>query len=310
MKRCPITYQDLSDGQIYSLQGLKKIAPALKSLAVFSYSAAGQRLEAAKRAVKMSIQGMQPKVSARINVGQGVFEIVDAGGTFILKPQTVDYEHLPENEDLSMKLASLVGVEVPFHGLMVCEDDSYTYFIRRMDRAARGQKIPIEDFAQLSEKSRDTKYDSSMEKVVGVIEKYCSVPVVEKQKLFVRTIFNYLIGNEDMHLKNFSLISKDGLVRLAPAYDLLNTTIALHNARDEIALPLHGKKQNLTRKDLVDYFACERLGLNEKIVTQTLDHFREVIPNWRDLVETSFLPKMLKEKYWAVVHKRRAVLKL
>src|SRR5882724_11657416 len=112
----------------------------------------------------------------------------------------------------------------------------------------------MEDFAQLSGASRDTKYESSMEKVAKVIDAYCTFPVIEQIKLFQRVLFSFLVGNEDMHLKNFSLITrKTGRVDLSPAYDFVNSTIALPNAKEEMALPIRGKRSNLTRSDIFDY---------------------------------------------------------
>lgn len=310
MKRCPITYQEISDQQNYSAEGLKKISRELTHLEIFPYDAAEQRQEAQLRFVKMSIQGVQPKISARVNIKASSFEITDTGGLYILKPQTLDYQNLPENEDLSMKLASTVGIEVPFHGLLLSKDGSYTYFIKRMDRAPHNDKLPMEDFAQLSGLSRHTKYNSTMEKVVVLVEKYCSVPLVEKQNLFIRILFNYLIGNEDMHLKNFSLISREGLHTLSPAYDFLNTTIAMRNAREEIALPLNGKKSNLKAKDLLVYFPKERLGLNQKSIDLIVKKFQDVFPEWNKLIEISFLTGELKEKYFSLLQKRKNILNL
>lgn len=304
MKRCPITYQPIEEDQAYSSEGLKKIAPSLENLEVFPYSAEEQRKEARLRADKMSIQGVQPKVSANINIKEGVFEIVDRGGRFILKPQTLDYEELPENEDVTMKLAALVGIETPFHGLMASSDGSYTYFIRRMDRFGHAGKLSLEDFAQLSQKSRETKYSSSMEKVAGVIEAYCTFPMIDKARLFARTLFSFLVGNEDMHLKNFSILSKDGVNSLSPAYDLVNSTLALENAREELALPLHGKKSNLGPKDLLIYFPGERLGLNQKIIDQTVGRFQKALSLWKELLEICFLSPFRKEKYRQLIEAR------
>jgi serine/threonine-protein kinase HipA len=200
MNRCPITYEDCQGGR-YSLGGLKKLSPRLRSLKDFPFSAEEQVREAIFRAAKMSIQGVQPKLSVRLNVKEEIFEIVDKGGHYILKPQTVHYKEVPENEDVTMRLAKQIGIDVPLHGLLYSKDGSMTYFIRRFDRAGRNKKIPVEDFAQLSGKNRETKYDSSMEQVTSLIEKFCTFPALEKLKLFNLTLFNYLIGNEDMHLK-------------------------------------------------------------------------------------------------------------
>src|SRR4030042_3559984 len=105
-----------------------------------------------------------------------------------------------------MRLAAIAGLEVPLHGMVYARDGSLTYFIRRFDRVRRKGKLATEDFAQLQGKSRDTKYDSSMEQVTRTIEEFCTFLLIEKAKLFRLTIFSFVVGNEDMHLKNFSLI--------------------------------------------------------------------------------------------------------
>lgn len=147
-------------------------------------------------------------------------------GRYILKPQSEYYEEIPENEALSMTLASMIGIQIPVHGLVYSKDGSMTYFVKRFDRKGHNQKVSLEDFAQLSGGTRETKYSSSMEKVAKIIELYCTFPKIELAKLFKLTLFNFLIGNEDMHLKNFSLITTNRKIMLSPAYDLINTTIA------------------------------------------------------------------------------------
>ena len=164
MNRCPITYQ-LCTAR-YSEQGLKLLSRTLTTLHDLPLTTEQLRREAAARAAKMSIQGVQPKVAARLNVAAGRFEIVDVGGRYILKPQTAAYPEVPENEDLTMRMAAQAGIETPFHGLIYGIDGALTYFIRRFDRKGRKERIHVEDFAQLSGKSRDTKYRSSMEQVV------------------------------------------------------------------------------------------------------------------------------------------------
>ncbi len=303
MNRCPITYEPLAGHQAYSPQGLRLLNRSLKSLGPLEFTAQEQRQEAINRAGKMSIQGLQLKLSAVLRIRQGRFEIVDRGGRYILKPQSLDFPELPENEDLTMRMAAVAGIEVPVHGLLCSKDGSFTYFIQRFDRNGRA-RLPLEDFAQLSGESRETKYDSSMEKVAGVIEKFCTFPAIERVKLFERTLFSFLIGNEDMHLKNFSLITRNQKSELAPAYDFLNTTIALKNAKEELALPLKGKKSRFTRNDLLDYFAHERLQLNEGVLKEILSRFTKAIPTWRDLLDRSFLSDPMKERYSAVLTER------
>ncbi len=310
MNRCPICYEQADEHGRYASRGLKKLSPRLRDLEDLPFTAEEQVREAARRASKMSIQGVQPKLSARLNLKMGRFGLVDTGGRYILKPQNPMFPHLPENEDLTMRMAKLVSIEVPLHGMVYSRDRSLTYFIKRFDRTGRSGKLAVEDFSQLTGNDRETKYDSSMEKVAAVIEKYCTFPLPEKAKLFRLTLFNFLVGNEDMHLKNFSLITRGDRVQLSPAYDLLSTTIALERPVEETALPIKGKKKNLTRGMLFRYFARERLALTEKVIGNEEARFKAAIPEWERLIGISFLPERLKERYYGLLSQRRARLKL
>ena len=179
-----------------------------------------------------------------------------------------------------MRLAHYAGIEVPLHGMVYSKDSSLTYFIKRFDRAGKNKKVPLEDFAQIAGETRDTKYNYSMEKIIHLIEKYCTFPALEKAKLFRLTVFNFLIGNEDKHLKNFSLIRRNLKVEFSPAYDLINTSIAMKNPKEQIALPLHGKKNSLTAEDFFDYYARERLRLTEKIIDNILASLKKCFIDW------------------------------
>lgn len=307
MNTCPITYEPCGDKK-YSEKGLKLLSRSLTHLEDFPYTQEEQLRKASARAPKMSIQGVQPKLSAKLKVTESVFEVTDRGGEYILKPQNNLYPQLPENEDLTMHLAEEIDLEIPLHGLIYSKDQKLTYFIKRFDRYGKGKKYSVEDFAQLSGKSRDTKYNYSMEKVAGIIESYCTFPAIEKIKLFKLTIFNFLTGNEDQHLKNFSLITKDNKVTFTPFYDLINTTLSLANPAEEIALPLKGKKSKLNKNILVEYWGKERLGLNKQIIDQTLSSINEKFEKWIDLINKSFLSKEMKEKYIALLDERRKVI--
>ena len=307
MNICPITYQPCGEKK-YSEKGLKLLSRNLTKLNNLPLTQEEQLREAAIRADKMSIQGVQPKLSAKLNIKDEVFDIVDRGGEYILKPQNSFYPELPENESLTMKLAELIGIDVPLSGMIYSSDGKFTYFIKRFDRYGRNKKLSIEDFAQLAGKSRETKYDYSMEKFITLIDTFCTFPAIEKVKLFRLIIFNFLIGNEDMHLKNFSLITRDNKIELSPAYDLLNTTIVVPKSQEEIALPIAGKKRNLNAKILIDYFAKERLKLNDTIISQVLNKINTEISNWEKLITVSFLSNEMKEKYLELMKKRKATL--
>lgn len=307
MKRCPITYEEISDQQNYSERGLRLLSPQLKDLAPLEYSAAEQRREALARAGKMSIQGIQTKLSAQLKIKESRLQIVDQAGHYILKPQSEYYTELPENEAITMTLATTIGLEVPVHGLVYSKDGSMTYFIKRFDRAGHNKKLALEDFAQLSQASRDTKYQSSMEKIAEIISNNqipVTYPIIEAVKLLKLTLFNFLIGNEDMHLKNFSLITRDQKIQLSPCYDLLNSTISQANTKEELALPLNGKKTNLRKKDFLEYFAKQRLNLNDNVIATVISEIKNALPNWKSMIEKSFLSKEMQEKYLKLLAER------
>lgn len=302
MNRCPITYDECGD-QKYSEKGLKTLEKRMQHLNNFPFTAEQQLALAAEYANKLSIQGIQPKISVRLSVSKHQFEVVDRRGTFIVKPPHFYYQHLPENEDLTMHLAHAVGIEIPLHGLMYNIDGTLSYFIKRFDRIGHGKKVPVEDFSQLMEASREKKYDSSMEQLIPVIEKYCTFPLLEKIKLFRLTLFSFLVGNEDLHLKNFSLIRRENCIEFSPAYDLLNSSIVLRS-EEELALPLAGKRKKLKREHFLDYYAKERLGLNSAVITQELERFARVKPTWVSWIQRSFLPQEHKTQYEKLVEDR------
>jgi serine/threonine-protein kinase HipA len=308
MNKCPVTYEPCGD-KPYSQGGLKLLAPGLTTLNNLEYTAEEQRIEAYNHAAKMSIQGIQPKLSAILNIKEEKFEIVDKGGRYILKPQHQYFPELPENEDLTMRLAAMIGLEIPMHGLVRSKDNSLTYFIKRFDRKGQNDKIPIEDFAQLAGLSRETKYNYSMEKIVKLINQFCTFPAVENIKLFKLTVFNFLIGNEDMHLKNFSIINQNGKISLSPCYDLINTTIEYKKPSDEIALTLKGKKKHLTRNIIIDYFGKENCEMTDKSIDKVLNTISSSITGWKQIINKSFLSSEMKTKYQELLDVRLEILR-
>jgi len=306
--RCPITYE-LTEST-YSRNGLNLLSRNLRDLNAIEYSAEEQRHEAALRATKLSIQGVQPKLSAVLNIQQAKLEIVDIKGKYIIKPQHHIYPQLPENEDLTMKLAAKCGIITPIHGMIYSKDGSLSYFIKRFDRSGKNNKLPLEDFAQLAEEKRETKYDYSIEKLIRILDDNCTFPQMEKSKFFKRFIFNFLVGNEDMHLKNYSLITRNDIIELSPAYDFLNTSIVLGKDLEESALSLAGKKKKFNHTILIDYLGRERLKLNTKIIAKIVEDLEKAFPFWFDLIEISFLNQDLKNSYSELLKNRMKILKM
>ena len=304
MANCPINLEPLPAGRSYSEAGLRSIHSKLKHLEPLEYSYAAQLAEVRQRSDKMSIQGVQPKLSAVLKLKDSSFALVDRGGRFILKPNPLAYEEVPANEALTMRMAAEVGIEVPAHGLLRAEDDSCVYFVKRYDRVGRTGKVHVEDFAQLSGATRVTKYDSSLERVVQLVEQFCTFPAIEKPKLAKRLLFCFLTGNEDMHLKNFSIWMQDAVASLTPAYDLLNSTLVLENAKEESALPLQGKKRKLTKELWLDYFCKERLKLNEGQIDKIIKDLQKAMPAFNRLIKQSLLSEDRQAGYRTILHAR------
>ncbi len=304
MAYCPINLEPLPTGRSYSEPGLKSIHSKLKHLEPLEYSYAAQLKEVRKRSDKMSIQGVQPKLSAVLKLKDSSFALVDRGGRFILKPNPLAYEEVPANEALTMRMAAEAGIEVPAHGLLRAKDASWVYFVKRYDRVGRTGKVHVEDFAQLSGATRETKYDSSLEQVVRLLEQFCTFPAIEKPKLAKRLLFCFLTGNEDMHLKNFSVWMQDGVVSLTPAYDLLNSTLVLENAKEESALPLRGKKRKLNKELWLNYFCKERLQLTEGQIDSVVKDLKEALPVWDRLIGQSFLSEERQLGYRTILYER------
>lgn len=302
MNRCPITYQLCQEK--YSKSGLAKLSPRLSDLMDLPFTAQEQRREAASRSAKMSIQGVQPKLSAKLSIKNQELEIVDSKGTFIIKPQSDIFREVPENEDLTMKMAKSFGIEVPLTGLVYSKDGSLSYFIKRFDRYGRNKKYHLEDFAQLTNNTRETKYNWSMEKIIPVIDNYCTFPLLEKRKLLRRLLFCFLTGNEDMHLKNFSLITRINKIELSPAYDLLNSTISMNQATEEIALPIAGKKRKIKKELLLEYYAKDKLKLTEKTILSEIRNLIEKKKEIENLIKISFLSIDMREKYLELLSER------
>lgn len=308
MTTCLITGEP--SATLYSAQGLRQLSPRLKGLHPLPYSSEEQRRLAAQMADKLSIGGVQPKFSAVLSPSAQRFEVVERNGRYILKPPHPHFPEIPENEALTMDLARRAGVETPPFGLVPSSDGTFTYFVSRFDRHGKGAKYAVEDFAQLSKASRNTKYRSSLEQVAGVIEAHCTFPLVEKVKLWRRVLVAFLTGNEDMHLKNYSLITAKGITELTPAYDLVNTTIVLAKVKEESALPLRGKKSRLTHEDLVEHFASQRLNLRPLVIQRVLGELRKALPAWRERIERAHLSEPKKLAYLALLEQRARRLEI
>lgn len=220
---------------------------------------------------KTSLTGVQPKLSLHLNEhgGSKRLTIIGLWGDYICKPQTSQYGMMPEVEDLTMHLAEVARINVVPHTLMRMADDTLCYLTRRIDRTPSGDKIAMEDMCQLTERQTEHKYNSSYEQIGKAILKYSSLPKMDVTNYFEYVLFSWLTGNNDMHLKNFSLYETANRIRLTPAYDLLNTAIINPKDDEELALTLNGRKKRLQREDFIK--SGNTLGIKEVTIERLID---------------------------------------
>jgi serine/threonine-protein kinase HipA len=261
-----------------------------------------------KHKLRMSLSGVQPKLSAIYSRTKDCFEVVETNGSYILKPSPQAFPGAAENEALTMQLAREAGVEVPLCGCLPAKDGLGVFWIERFDRwgAANRNRVRCEDMCQLLEVPSSWKYAGNLETLARVIREHCSNPRLQLVRLFHRVLFCWVTGNGDMHLKNWSLVEKGPLIELAPAYDLLNTKILIDD-EDESALTLADRKGGLDRQLLVDYFGREVCGVNAKMIEKTLNQLKKV--EWHRTISESRLPVEIAPQYEALVMDRlRALL--
>jgi len=306
MSKCLFCYQELNEGEkdFHASCARKFFGTVEAPLMEYTQSDMDRLAEQIIRA-QTTLTGVQPKLSLNLQKHEGSqrLTIVGLWGAYIFKPQTSRFAELPENEDLTMHLAEIAGIRTAQHSLIRLADDSLGYLTRRMDRDAKGNKLAMEDFCQLTERQTEYKYRSSYEQVAKAIAHYSSVPQLDMVNLYEEVLFCWLTGNNDMHLKNFSLLSqKDGYPELSPVYDLLNVVIVNPDDTEELALTLNGKKRRISRKDFVE--AASRSGVSEKILDGLIAHFEKCLPSWEKKIDESFLSDGMKTDYKELISQR------
>lgn len=252
-----------------------------------------------------SLTGVQPKLSLHLNEQEGRqrLTIVGLWGKFICKPQTVQFEQMPETEDLTMHLAELAKIDVIPHTLMRMADNSLCYLTKRIDRSRSGEKIAMEDMCQLTERQTEHKYKSSYERIAKAILQYSSMPKMDVTNFFEIILFSWITGNNDMHLKNFSLYEpQDGTIRLTPAYDMLNAVILNPKDDEELALTLNGKKKRLKRLDFIS--SGLTMGIEQKTIERLIQKYVKLLPKIEELIDRSFLSDEFKDKYLNLINER------
>ncbi len=312
-RRCLYCYKDLDSkiGGDYHAHcsvdffGTKE-APAL------AYSL-NQMADLAKKVVERSVAvpGVQPKLSLTLikdtmaGDNKGRLTIVGAlGGNFILKPPSDVYPEIPQNEHLTMRMAAAFKMNTVKSSLIRLQSGELSYITRRVDRKENGEKIHMLDMFQIIEAT--DKYKSSMERVGKAIGQYSSNTLLDKLNYFELAVFCFLTGNNDMHLKNFSMIQAGADWVLAPAYDLLNVAIVNPDDKEELALTLEGKKKKLKRINF-DHLGTN-LDLNKKQIDGVFKRVFYNKPAALALIENSFLSEKYRKDYINLMEERYKAL--
>lgn len=251
-----------------------------------------------------TLTGVQPKLSLNLDKHKDSQKLTIVGlwGGFIFKPQTERFAMLPENEDLTMHLAEIAKLKIVPHTLIRMKDGSIGYLTKRIDRTKKGEKIAMEDMCQLTERQTEHKYRSSYEQIGKAIRKYSAYPQLDMVDFLELVYFSWLTGNNDMHLKNFSLYSPAGEPVLTPAYDLLSAAISNPADDEELALNLNGKKKHLKDSDFVAAFRT--CGVPEIVFDRIKKKYLDLLPKFEEEIQRSFLSEDLKAAYIELLHKR------
>jgi serine/threonine-protein kinase HipA len=145
-----------------------------------------------------------------------------------------------------------------------------------------------------------------MERVGKLVGQLSSFPGLNLFNLFELTLFNFITGNNDMHLKNFSLIDRRGDWQLSPAYDLLNVNLVNEQDNEESALTIAGKKRKLKRQDFIQLGTS--YDLNETQIRNAFGNILDREKELSDFIEKSFLTDAFKDQYRAILKNRCQVL--
>jgi serine/threonine-protein kinase HipA len=265
--------------------------------------------ELAKKVVSshIAVPGVQPKLSLSLidetlnKVNLKRLTVVGAlGGNYIFKPPSTTYPEMPENEHVTMKIAEAFGIQTVPSSLIRLGSGELAYITKRIDRTSDGHKIHMLDMFQITEAV--DKYKSTMERVGKALGQYSADTLLDKLRYFEMVVFCYLTGNNDMHLKNFSMIQKDGTWVLSPAYDLLNVNLANPSDHEELALNMEGKKRKFTLHHFERFGA--NLGLNNKQIQGVFNRFLKKQPKAKNLIEESFLSQEAKGNYSKIMEQK------
>jgi serine/threonine-protein kinase HipA len=263
-------------------------------------------------AQRIIVTGVQPKLSmgfTKIATEERLTIVGALNGRYILKPPYAAYPQMPELEALCMLMTQACGIEtVPFL-LLPLRGGELAYITRRIDRNAQGEKFAMEDACQFNERLTEHKYRGSYEQIAKGIIAYSKNPIKDVVHFYEQVIVSFLIGNNDMHLKNFSLIAKESnAYELTPAYDMIAAQLLLPDDLDDLALNLNGKKRKLIREDFNE--AMLKAHIPEKAIENLWKRIEKGMQEWSGLIDNSFLVQNMKNDFKKLIKNKTSKIGL
>lgn len=316
MCKCLYCYKELEPGMIDYHPGCVRKFFGTVTAPILPYTRDNMH-DLAKQVIRSStsVTGVQAKMSLDIDKGgknePSKFTVVGLWGRYIFKPESPVFRCMPELEDLTMKMAETAGIDVVPHTLVRLQDGEFGYLTKRVDRSDKGEKYSMLDMCQLTNRLTEHKYYGTYLQLADTVKRYSSAPGLDVQKFWEIVLFSWIVGNSDMHCKNFSLISNDGAqYRLAPAYDLISVKLSFPQDTEEMAMAFEvgGEKNGFDRTTFSKAF--KQSGLNEKVSEKLISKMIDCKPEWERLISDSFLPDNLKEELSHLVESRIASLNI
>lgn len=315
INNCPGT---LASGyNTYSQAALRRVFDNKKVNHVLDFSNNDNaRVEIDDNIVRISVSGVQEKLSAVMNAGRIVLTPEGTQGRYIIKPapdyKRLQYRHfMPANEHLTMQIArQAYRIQTAENALIFFQDEEPAYITRRFDVRADGSKVQQEDFASLLGKAAglnggNFKYTGDYLDVKKVFTGYVAAWKVEISKFFKLIVFNYIFANGDAHLKNFSLQqTPNGDYILSPAYDLINSSLHVNDTDFALEGGLFSaqyysdtyKTKGHPCQDDFRTFG-ELLEVPARQITSIINEFLTAQPLVYELIENSFLDNRMKRMY-------------
>ncbi len=260
----------------------------------------------------LTVPGVQKKLSLHLSSDiDARLTIVDYPTGYILKPQIEEFENMPEFEDLAMRLAEIMGIQTVPHALIKMNGE-YAYITKRIDREITEKEIKLyamEDFCQLSNRLTQDKYKGSYENCGRIIKKYSITPGLDLSELYLRVVGSFVMGNSDMHLKNFSLKETEPGNRkfqLSKAYDMLPVNIIMPEDKEQLALTINGKKRNIHKKEF--RLLAEACGIPSNAAEHMLKKICSKKNKFLKQIEEAYLSEEQKENVKELISERIEIL--